>query len=135
MVNKPYLSNEWEIPKGRRKMHENNRTTAIREFYEETNVKSSSYKLYKNIIPIVEEYVGINKVRYKHVYYIGNIVNQCNLIVDKGNKDQYTEIKDLKWCSEHECLEKIRDYDDHKRNVIINFFEYLRNHKKVVTLE
>ena len=135
MVNKPYLSNEWEIPKGRRKMHENNRTTAIREFYEETNVKSSSYKLYKNIIPIVEEYVGINKVRYKHVYYIGNIVNQCNLIVDKGNKDQYTEIKDLKWCSEHECLERIRDYDDHKRNVIINFFEYLRNHKKVVTLE
>ena len=130
-----YLSNEWEIPKGRRKMHENNRTTAIREFYEETNVEPASYKLYKNIIPIVEEYVGINKVRYKHVYYIGNIVSQCDLLIDKKNKDQYTEIKDLKWCSETECLEKIRVYDDHKRNVIINFFEYLRNHKNVVTLE
>lgn len=135
MVNEPYLSNEWEIPKGRRKMHENNRSTAIREFYEETNVNSSSYKLYKNIIPIVEEYVGINKVKYKHVYYIGNIVKQCDLMVDKNNKDQYTEIKDLKWCSETECLEKIRIYDINKRNVIINFFEYLRNHKNVVTLE
>jgi len=135
MVNEPYLSNEWEIPKGRRKMHENNRSTAIREFYEETNVNSSSYKLYKNIIPIVEEYVGINKVKYKHVYYIGNIVKKCDLMVDKNNKDQYTEIKDLKWCSETECLEKIRNYDINKRNVIINFFEYLRNHKNVVTLE
>tara|TARA_B110000879_G_C11079698_1_gene474255 strand:- start:136 stop:966 length:831 start_codon:yes stop_codon:yes gene_type:complete len=135
MVSIPYLSNEWEIPKGRRKMHENNRCTAIREFYEETNVNPSTYKLYKNIIPIVEEYVGINSVRYKHVYYIGNTVNQCSLILDKDNKDQYTEIKDLKWCSENECLEKIRKYDNNKRNVIINFFEYLRNHKKVVTLE
>lgn len=134
-VGEKYLSNEWEIPKGRRKMHENNRKTAIREFYEETNVEPSSYKLYKNIIPIVEEYVGINNVRYKHVYYIGNISEQCNLLIDEENKDQYTEIKDLKWCSENDCLEKIRDYDNHKRNVIINFFEYLRNHKKIVTLE
>ena len=135
MVSIPYLSNEWEIPKGRRKMHENNRCTAIREFYEETNVNPSTYKLYKNIIPIVEEYVGINKVRYKHVYYIGNTGYQSRLTLDKDNKDQYTEIKDLQWCSENECLEKIRVYDNNKRNVIINFFEYLRNHKKVVTLE
>lgn len=135
MVSIPYLSNEWEIPKGRRKMHENNRCTAIREFYEETNVNPSTYKLYKNIIPIVEEYVGINKVRYKHVYYIGNTGHQSRLTLDKDNKDQYTEIKDLQWCSENECLEKIRVYDNNKRNVIINFFEYLRNHKKVVTLE
>ena len=135
MVSIPYLSNEWEIPKGRRKMHENNRCTAIREFYEETNVKPSTYKLYKNIIPIVEEYVGINRVRYKHVYYIGNTEHKSRLTLDKDNKDQYTEIKDLQWCSENECLEKIRVYDNNKRNVIINFFEYLRNHKKVVTLE
>ena len=131
----PYALNEWEIPKGRRKMHENNRACAVREFYEETNVNESSYKLYRNIIPIVEEYIGINNVRYKHVYYIGNITNKCELVINKENKDQYTEIKDIKWCSEEECLENIRDYDDHKRNIIINFFEYLRNHKSVVTLE
>ena len=48
LVETPYLTNEWEIPKGRRKIHENNRTCAIREFYEETNVEYSSYNLYKN---------------------------------------------------------------------------------------
>ena len=135
LVETPYLTNEWEIPKGRRKIHENNRTCAIREFYEETNVEYSSYNLYKNIIPIVEEYVGINNVRYKHVYYIGNIAKQCRLVVDSENRDQYTEIKDIKWCSEEECLGNIRQYDDHKRNVVINFFEDLRNHKNVVTIE
>jgi 8-oxo-dGTP pyrophosphatase MutT (NUDIX family) len=135
LVETPYLTNEWEIPKGRRKIHENNRTCAIREFYEETNVEYSSYNLYKNIIPIVEEYVGINNVRYKHVYYIGNTTNQCELVINSENMDQYTEIKDIKWCSEDQCLDNIRGYDGPKRNVVINFFEYLRNHKNVVTME
>jgi len=134
-VKKPYLLNEWEIPKGRRKMYENNRDCAVREFYEETNVRSVLYRLYKNIIPVVEQYTGINNVKYKHVYYIGTIKERCNLVINKENKDQYTEIKDIKWCSEEECLKKIRDYDNHKRDIIINFFEYLRNHKNVVTLE
>ena len=134
-VNTIYISNEWEIPKGRRKMYENNRACAIREFYEETNVDPSLFKLYKNIIPIVEEYIGINKVRYKHVYYIGIIDKKCELIIDKGNKDQYTEIKDINWCSKEECLKNIREYDETKRTIIINFFEYLENHKNVVTLE
>lgn len=134
-VESPYIFNEWEIPKGRRKMHENNRACALREFYEETNVEPKLFKLYKNIIPIIEEYVGINNVRYKHVYYIGNISNKCELIINKENRDQYTEIKDIKWCNEEESLKKIRLYDDNKKNVVINFFEYLRNHKNVVTLE
>lgn len=134
-IKKPYILNEWEIPKGRRKMYENNRECAIREFYEETNVSHENYKLYKNIIPIVEEYTGINRVRYKHVYYIGYIKDICDLKIDEKNKDQYTEIKTIKWCNEEECLQNIREYDLHKRNVIVNFFEYLRNHKNVVTME
>jgi len=134
-IKKPYILNEWEIPKGRRKMYENNRECAIREFYEETNVSHKNYKLYKNIIPIVEEYTGINRVRYKHVYYIGYIKDICDLKIDEKNKDQYTEIKTIKWCNEEECLQNIREYDLHKRNVIVNFFEYLRNHKNVVTME
>ena len=134
-ITDPYLTNEWEIPKGRRKMHENNRCCAIREFEEETNVESSSYKLYKNIIPIIEEYIGINNVRYKHVYYIGILPKKCELFINEDNKDQYTEIKSIKWCTEEDCLKNIRNYDSHKRDVITKFFEYLRNHKNVVTLE
>ena len=69
------------------------------------------------------------------MYYIGKIDKQCELVINKENKDQYTEIKDIKWCSEDECLEKIRNYDNNKTKVVVNFFEYLRNHEFVVTME
>ena len=134
-VNAQYISNEWEIPKGRRKLYENNRDCAIREFSEETNIKSTSYELYKNIIPLIEEYTGINNVRYKHVYYIGTISEKCDLFINKDNKDQYTEIKNIEWCTEEHCLKNIREYDTLKKKIITNFFEYLRNHTKLVTLE
>lgn len=130
-----YKINEWEIPKGRRKMYENNRDCAKREFYEETNIKPSDYKLYKNTLPIIEEYIGINNVRYKHVYYVGEIIKKSELYISKNNKDQYTEIKNIMWCNESECLKKIRDYDKKKRDIIVNFFEYLRNYKNLVTIE
>ena len=64
-----YLNNEWEIPKGRRNLNEIDIECAKREFQEETNIPKKSYTLIKNIIPLIEEYKGINNVRYKHVYY------------------------------------------------------------------
>ena len=131
----PYLFNEWEIPKGRRKMYENNRDCALREFKEETNIPPCDYKLYQNIIPIIEEYEGINGVKYKHIYYIGYTDLNIDLFINKGNKDQYTEIKDIKWYSKNKCLENIRDYDIIKKGVINKFFNYLENHKDFITFE
>ena len=131
----PYDYNEWEIPKGRRKLYENNRDCAMREFNEETNIKSNNYSLYKNVIPITEEYIGINGVRYKHVYYIGSIDKRCDLYIDKNNKDQYTEIKNIKWYTREECIHNIRNYDKPKKKVITDFFNYLESYQKVVTIE
>lgn len=134
-VDKVYSMNEWEIPKGRRRMYENNRECAIREFREETNINSLNFSLYNNTIPLTEEYTGINGVRYKHVYYIGYIDKDIELFIDKKNKDQYTEIKNIKWCTKEECLSKIRNYDDHKKKIINLFFNFLDNHKKFINFE
>ena len=131
----PYDYNECEIPKGRRKLYENNRDCAMREFNEETNIKSNDYSLYKNVIPITEEYIGINGVRYKHVYYIGSIDKRCDLYIYKNNKDQYTEIKNIKWYTREECIHNIRNYDKPKKKVITDFFNYLESYQKVVTIE
>jgi len=122
-----YTMNEWEIPKGRRSGHENNRDCAIREFNEETNIPPPKYKMITNIIPLIEEYRGINNVRYKHIYYVGKIVEKIELNIDLENKEQYTEIKNISWLTESECYEKIRDYDDHKKKVIHVFFELYNN--------
>ena len=130
-----YIMNEWEIPKGRRKSHENNKDCAIREFEEETNIKFNSYQLINNIIPLIEEYKGINNVRYKHIYYIGRIDKLVPLKVNMENKDQYTEIKDIQWLTEKECYDKIRIYDSIKKNVIQTAFKFLNNHKKYVSIK
>ena len=97
--NTNYISNEWEIPKGRRSNKENNKDCAIREFEEETNINLKNYELISNIIPLIEEYKGINNVRYKHIYYIGMMKNHVELKIDMTNKDQYTEIRDITWLS------------------------------------
>ena len=134
-IKSKYIENEWEIPKGRRKKGETNRDCAIREFEEETNIKYDSYKLINNMIPLIEEYTGINGVRYKHVYYIGKIDNECELIIDKNNKDQYTEIKSIKWCNEEECISKIREYNHSKRKIIETFFEFINTYKGYISIK
>ena len=134
-VDKTYSMNEWEIPKGRRRIYENNRECAIREFREETNITNSKYSLYDNTIPLTEEYTGINGVRYKHVYYIGYVDKDIELYIDKKNKDQYTEIKDIKWFTKEECLNNIRNYDNNKKKIINLFFNFLDTHKNYINFE
>ena len=130
-----YLENEWEIPKGRRKKYETNRECAIREFEEETNINQKEYKLYNNIIPMIEEYVGINGVRYKHVYYIGEIQKHCPLYINKNNKNQFTEIKSIGWFTKEEGLQHIRDYDENKKKIILDFFNFLDIQKNHITIK
>ena len=130
-----YTMNEWEIPKGRRKNYENNKDCAIREFREETNIGFNSYRLFNNIIPLVEEYKGINSVRYKHIYYLGEIDTLVNLEVNMENKDQYTEIKNIQWLTEEECYKKIRHYDSNKKKVIEKVFQFLSTHSQYVTIK
>ena len=127
-----YENNEWEIPKGRRKSLENNKECAIREFYEETNIKNDQYNLYNNTIPLTEEYTGINGVRYKHVYYLAEVKDICELYIDEKNKDQYTEVKTIQWLTETQCYDKIRDYDTKKRVIIENTFKFLRSCDELV---
>lgn len=134
-VKNKYNSNEWEIPKGRRNDLETNKECALREFKEETNINETNFNIINNIIPIVEEYQGINKVRYKHIYYIGQAKEKYDLRIDMKNKDQYTEIKDIKWLSEEESYLKVRDYDLKKKNIIKEFFDFIKNYNEHVTLE
>tara|TARA_Y100000590_G_scaffold432849_1_gene549303 strand:+ start:507 stop:1331 length:825 start_codon:yes stop_codon:yes gene_type:complete len=122
-----YTMNEWEIPKGRRKLYEDNKSCAIREFLEETNINKNKYTFIENVIPLMEEYKGINHVRYKHVYYIAKTNHLIDLRIDKNNKEQYTEVKHILWLTEEECYQKIRDHDTNKLTIIQTFFDFLKN--------
>ena len=127
--------NEWEIPKGRRKQYENNKECAKREFQEETNIKFDQYIIYDNIIPLIEEYKGINGVRYKQVYYIGRVNELLELSINMENKDQYTEIKNIKWLTQKEALDSIREYDTSKKELLNKAFSFIENHENLVVIE
>ena len=120
-----YEENEWEIPKGRRNNREVNKHCAIREFQEETNISSDNYSIIHNILPLSEEYKGINNVNYKHYYYVAKIHKYMDLKIEHTNKNQCMEVNSIKWCNRKECLEKIRDYSIEKVNIINNFFDFI----------
>jgi 8-oxo-dGTP pyrophosphatase MutT (NUDIX family) len=132
---KVFTMNEWEIPKGRRKQYENNKECAKREFQEETNIPFDKYVIYDNIIPLIEEYKGINGVRYKQVYYIGRINQLLELSINMENKDQYTEIKDIKWLTKKEANDSIREYDVSKKALLNKAFSFIENHENLVVIE
>ena len=126
-----YDSTEWEFPKGRKEKYESNKDCAIREFAEETTLLRDEYNLFFNIRPLVENYIGENKIKYLHIYYIGEITDSDRRIyLDTDNKHQCLEISDIKWLTYSESLSKIRDYHTTRRNVINTIFDFLNDINK-----
>jgi len=121
-----YETTEWEFPKGRRNVGETNKECAIREFREETNYDESDYELFDNLAPLDEEYMGENRVRYKHVYYVGYLKNhQKDYSVDLQDKQQVAEIKDIQWFTKSEALSVLRDYHHTRFRVVHQTFDVL----------
>jgi 8-oxo-dGTP pyrophosphatase MutT (NUDIX family) len=89
----------WEIPKGSVNKNESNINAAIREFYEETNIKKNKYKILYNITPITYTFIDEN-ITYKYVYYIAVLLdNKYNLYLDFKLNSNIMEITELKFFS------------------------------------
>ena len=121
-----YECSEWEFPKGRRNMNENDFECARREFSEETNYDSKDYDIINNVSPFTEEFLGENNVRYKYIYYIGKLNNYDKILnLDPNNNDQITEIKDIQWLTKGEALDKCRDYHHSRKQLIHKIFNFI----------
>ena len=121
-----YKETEWEFPKGRRNNNESNLECAKREFTEETNYTNKDYELIENIQNFSEEFIGENKVRYKYIYFIGHLKNiKKEVLVDRNNKNQYSEIKDIRWLNKKDSLNIIRDYHHTREDVIHKIFNLI----------
>lgn len=122
---------EWEFPKGRRNLNETDIECAFREFEEETGVPSSKVSLCNFIKkPIEEIYVSPNKTRYKHVYYIGNYFHEIKekcIFYNTNNLTQCKEVKDVKWMTYEEILEKLR-YNQVQRTELLK-----RVHRQLIS--
>jgi len=74
--NTSWTEPEWGFPKGRRNYNENDLTSALREFGEETGVSKHKIHVIKNFIPFEEIFTGSNFKSYKHKYFIA--YTNCN---------------------------------------------------------
>lgn len=118
MVHVHYEEAEWGFPKGRRNLYESDMDCAQREFEEETGLKINQYKLVSGK-SFNECFFGSNNIRYKHVYYLGELLDEHHVLsIDETNYNQYSEIGHLKWASLEECLNMIRPYNIEKKNLI-----------------
>ena len=132
ILNMTYNDTEWGIPKGRRNVNELDIEVANREFQEETNLSSNDYIILNSISPIRERFLGTNKLKYDHIYYIAICYKNIEPIIDQSNINQIIEIKNIKWFNKINAIKNIRKYETEKKKIIHIGFNIVNNIKEYI---
>jgi len=127
-ANKEWITPEWGFPKGRRGNRESEITCAIREFSEETGLDESQCILVKNLLPIEENFLGGNRVQYRHRYYLAYCKQSTEVQIDSTNTIMNREIGDIGWYNYESAMELIRPYNIEKRQILSVANEILSNY-------
>lgn len=123
---------EMGFPKGRKSTKEQNLDCAKREFTEETGFNKEDYTLVSPLKTFKETFVATNNVKYTHVYYLAEInKNVPPPLVDLENEVQAGEVKNVGWFTVEEAFELIRDYDIHKKKVLLDVYKHLITHNYI----
>jgi 8-oxo-dGTP pyrophosphatase MutT (NUDIX family) len=118
---------EWGFPKGRRNYQENDLTCGLREFEEETGYDKQSVSIIKNLLPFEEIFVGSNLKSYKHIYFLGRIESNTDIL----ESYQKSEVSEMKWFSLDECKQYIRNYNIEKIDMICKINSLLEKYKLI----
>lgn len=110
---------EWDFPKGRRKIGEKDLMCAQREFSEESGIRNENIQFIEPIKQYEEIYQGLNKIRYKNIYYLGKYLkNDINTeFFDSNNLDQIKEVQDVKWFTPEDVINKLKTRNVEKHEI------------------
>ncbi len=122
-VKPDYQIEEWGFPKGRRNRFETEQQCALREFKEESGYKDEDIKIIDSIAPLIEEFTGTNGVRYKHIYYVAELVTN-KLPVANTTDSQTKEIGNIGFFDFQTASQYIRDYHIERKSILQNVFMY-----------
>jgi 8-oxo-dGTP pyrophosphatase MutT (NUDIX family) len=113
-----YTEPEWGFPKGRRMRGETDMACAVREFGEETNIPREAYVVLRNIL-LEETFVGLNNVRYRHVYFVA-LLKQPELVnlTQRLTPMQRREISAIAWKSLEESRSLVRPHHSERLSMI-----------------
>jgi 8-oxo-dGTP pyrophosphatase MutT (NUDIX family) len=114
-----YKEPEWGFPKGRRRLKERDIDCAVREFCEETGFTKQDIELHIDREPYEEIFYGTNHIQYRHVYYIAKVVHNVykQIVIDQNNPHQAREVRQVKWFSGPEVLERIREHNIERKEL------------------
>jgi 8-oxo-dGTP pyrophosphatase MutT (NUDIX family) len=108
---------EWGIPKGRRTRGETDLQCGIREFYEETNIPETAYKV--TDICLTETFAGTNNTQYRHVYYVARMLSSTQInLTQKFTPMQQKEISAIEWKTLAQCKNLIRPHYVERKQLI-----------------
>lgn len=125
LANSKSVKLKYSIPGGRLESNESHIDCAIRELYEETNIKSREIKIYptfKKVKKIVD-----NNIQYTYHYYLATSKNILNPRTDLFNRDQMMEISEIDFVSMKQL--NILDKDLHK--FVLPFVNYSKKNKLI----
>jgi 8-oxo-dGTP pyrophosphatase MutT (NUDIX family) len=122
-----YTTPEWGFPKGRRNMFESDYSCAVREFCEETGLQSNQFRIFENMKPIRETFIGNNTIHYSHVYYVAWVPRTVPVKLSSENICMSREIGGIGWFSLNDALERLRQNNVEKREVLLRTSLLARN--------
>jgi 8-oxo-dGTP pyrophosphatase MutT (NUDIX family) len=118
---------EWGFPKGRRNIFESDLKCAMREFCEETGLQSTDIRIFENIKPIRETFIGNNNIHYSHVYYLAWVPRNVQVKLRHENELMNREVGNIGWFSLEKALNTIRHTNVEKREILLRTSLLLRN--------
>jgi ADP-ribose pyrophosphatase YjhB (NUDIX family) len=113
-----WTEQEYGFPKGRKNMYETNMECAKREFREESGYTPDQIRIISDK-PWEENFVGTNGIRYRHVYYIAEILSGQEIPkIPLKDVKMAGEISNYNWFSYEQCMQVIRPYDVAKKELL-----------------
>ena len=123
---------EWGFPKGRKELSESEYTCAMRELWEETDLKEEDLVPLRGFEPIMESFQGSNMVNYIHKYYLAyappGVGEHTYTEVAGMNEHIQREVGNFAWKSLQDALEVIRPEAKEKREMLLRVSNLLRNY-------
>jgi 8-oxo-dGTP pyrophosphatase MutT (NUDIX family) len=99
-----YTEPEWGFPKGRRLKCESDQGCAEREFFEETNIRRSSYLMVSGV-QLEETFNGTNSIPYQHKYFVALLTRPGEFdIHQRFSSMQRREISAIGWKTLSDCM-------------------------------
>ena len=90
---------------------------------EESGYTDSDFKIIDNIEPIIEEFYGTNGIKYRHVYYVAELISNK---IPKNNvtESQTDEIGEITFMNLSTATQTVRPYHKEKIKLLTSLTQY-----------